>query len=394
MNREYFRIAWNAITKRKVRSWLTAIGIVIGIAAVIALISTSNGLKTAILEQFDKMGTRNLYLMPKGAMSGSVDSSFTESEKDFIERLPYFEEVFPMKYIQNGKMEFKKETQYTDLIGMEAGDFTDYMASMDLEASEGRLFQRGEKYSVIVGFKFAADRFKDELRVGNSIYINDRKFRIVGIMEEIGNAQDDNQVYIPLEAFSEITSSETGYYAIMLTVKTGLDIDETVDKIKDAFSRKRDNDYFEILTTQDMLKSFNEVLGILNIVLGGIAAISLLVGGIGIMNSMFTNVLERRREIGIMKSIGGRNSDILKIFLIEAMIVGAIGGAIGSILGYGISEAIEAYAWAAGFKMLTVKVDIPLMLFGVGFAVIIAGISGYLPARRAAKLQVVDSLRG
>ena len=154
----------------------------------------------------------------------------------------------------------------------------------------------------------------------------------------------------------------------------------------------RDDENFQVVTPAQIAEQINNVLGVVQIVLVGIAAISLVVGGIGIMNSMYTSVLERTREIGIMKSIGARNEDILKIFLIEAGLLGLVGGVFGVAIGVGIGKVVEIFAASAGYGLLKVPINFWIIGFGLGFAILVGTVSGALPAIRASKMNPVDAL--
>ena len=154
-----------------------------------------------------------------------------------------------------------------------------------------------------------------------------------------------------------------------------------------------DDENFEIFTPEQLLQQLKTILGIIQVVLVGIAAISIIVGAVGITNSMYTNVLERTKDIGIMKSIGAKNSDILIIFLIESGMQGFIGGTIGIMLGVGIGKIVEYLAKISGFSLLKVPINPLILLGGLLFAVIVGLVSGYFPARQAAKLRPVDALK-
>ncbi|MBI2107115.1 FtsX-like permease family protein, partial [Candidatus Woesearchaeota archaeon] len=175
-------------------------------------------------------------------------------------------------------------------------------------------------------------------------------------------------------------------------VKPGTDIPSIQKKVERILDRERGDENFQVVTPTQILEQISQVLGIVQLVLVGIAAISLVVGGIGIMNSMYTSVLERTRDIGVMKAIGAKDSDIMKIFLIESGLMGFVGGIFGVALGTLLSLAIGKYATQAGFKLL-VTVNPQLMLFGLFFAFIIGIMSGALPAYRASQLNPVEALR-
>ena len=162
--------------------------------------------------------------------------------------------------------------------------------------------------------------------------------------------------------------------------------------VEKELERKRGDTNFQVLTASQILEQIGQILGVMQIVLVGIAAISLLVGAIGIMNSMYTSVLERTKDIGIMKAIGARNADILQIFLIESGMIGLVGGLLGTALGTGMALAVEPFAKNAGFPLI-ITLEMGVLLFGLLFAFVIGMISGILPAYQASKLKPVDALR-
>ncbi|MDO8656675.1 MAG: FtsX-like permease family protein, partial [Nanoarchaeota archaeon] len=242
------------------------------------------------------------------------------------------------------------------------------------------------------GSRVAKDMFSKELTVGNKITIAKDEFKIVGILEEIGNSQDDNQINIPLESAREIFDEPESVDTIIAQVKSTSDIPLLQEKIEKELERKRGDTNFQVLTAAQILEQINQILGIMQAVLIGIAAISLLVGAIGIMNSMYTSVLERTKDIGIMKAIGARNSDILHIFLIESGMIGLVGGLLGTALGTGLALAIGSFSKQAGF-LLIINIEVMVLAFGLLFAFIIGMVSGVLPAYQASKLKPVDALR-
>ena len=226
----------------------------------------------------------------------------------------------------------------------------------------------------------------------NSRDYNKIEFKIVGIFKEIGNQQDDNQINIPLESARKVFDEPIRVDTIIAQVKSTNDISILQKKIEKELERKRDDTNFQVLTASQILEQINQVLGVIQIFLVGIAAISLIVGAIGIMNSMYTSVLERTKDIGIMKAIGARNSDILKIFLIESGLIGLVGGIIGSILGTAMALIIGIFSKNSGF-LITIKIEPLVLLFGLLFAFFVGVISGILPAIQASKLKPVDALR-
>ncbi|HLF53948.1 MAG TPA: FtsX-like permease family protein, partial [Candidatus Nanoarchaeia archaeon] len=218
------------------------------------------------------------------------------------------------------------------------------------------------------------------------------EFKIIGILKETGNSQDDNQINIPLDTAREIFDKPNDVDVIIAQVKSPDDIPLLQEKIERELESERDDTNFQVVTATQILEQINQVLGIIQFVLVGIAAISLIVGGIGIMNSMYTSVLERTKDIGIMKAIGAKNLDIFEIFLIESGLIGLVGGLFGTILGSVIALIIGQFSKNAGF-LLNIKIEFLVLVFGLLFAFIVGMLSGVLPAMQAARLKPADALR-
>ena len=393
MIKDYLSFAFTSVRHRALRSWLTILGIVIGVAAIMALIMISVGLKGAIAEQFEAFGPDRIMISPKGFTGpGTSAEGLTKDDVDTIKGLGAFKYVTPM-ITKQAEVEYKGEKAFTWVTGFPGEDFEKAFGDIDIEVIEGRMYKDGEKFVTVIGYLVAEDLFDEGVRVKTKIKIKDQSFRVVGIFEEIGNSQDDNQFMIPLEAARDVFDEPDSVDYIMAQAKPGADIPDLQKRIERALERTRDDENFQVLTAAQILDQINQVLGVIQVVLIGIAAISLLVGGIGIMNSMYTSVLERTRDIGVMKAVGAKRHDIMLIFLIESGLVGLIGGLIGVALGIGLALGVEYGAAAAGFAFLKVSVTPLLILFGLAFAVGIGMISGTLPAIRASKMNPVDALR-
>ena len=394
MIKDYFKFGIKNIRNRKLRSWLTVLGIVIGVAAIISLITVSQGMQNAIEEQLDLFGADRLIITAKGFQGpGSIGAGLTKDDVKTLEAMSEFKYVTPM-LIGNAQIEYHDEINFLTIQSMPAESYTGSFGDIDFDVIEGRLFRKGDKYSAIIGYRVSIkDIFEDQINVRNKIKINDYDFKIIGVMEEIGNAQDDNSIYLTLDAHREIFDEPEKVDMIMVQAKPGLDMEALKEKIEKNLKRARDDENYQVMTAAQIGEQINQILGIIQVVLVGIAAISLLVGAIGIMNSMYTSVLERTKEIGIMKSIGAKNSDILSLFLIESAIIGFVGGIFGVLLGLGIAYVVGWGANQAGFALLKVTINLNVILFGLAFAVGLGIISGIMPARQASKLKPVDALR-
>jgi len=250
----------------------------------------------------------------------------------------------------------------------------------------------------MVGHNFAEDFFDQSLELRDKILIEDYSFEVVGILKKSGNPQQDNTLIIPEAAFREILGIDEIYDIIPAKISSGEDIELVTERVKKELRKYRDveegKEDFTVETPGDILATLNNILLIVQGVLVGIAAISLIVGGIGIMNTMYTAVHERTREIGIMKALGAKNKDISLLFLIESGFLGFFGGVIGVTLGYLISKGVELVAFQIYESLLiqaqfSLTLMIGMLLFGFG----VGAASGVFPARQAANLKPVDALR-
>ncbi|MBL7100674.1 MAG: ABC transporter permease [Nanoarchaeota archaeon] len=395
MLRAYLLFAIKSLRHRRLRTWLTVIGIIIGIGSIIALISISQGLENAIVEQFEMMGGNRIFVTPE--MEGALQGSFVGLTTKDVERLEKMSEVdWVNPYLMaSGEVEFSKETSFVQqIVGINTEGLAEKWEDMDLGFIEGRLPNKKQTGIAIVGYKIARDRFKKNLHLKNKIKIKDQDFRITGIVEEIGNEDDDTAVWIETEDFRELFDKPDEVNMIEAKIKPGLSIPLVAEKIEERLSRARDDDNFDVMTPEQILETVSVLLNVIKLVLGGIAAISLVVGGVGIMNSMYTSVLQRKKEIGVMKSVGAKNRDVVLLFIVEAGLIGVVGGVFGIIFGSAIALATGYIAEQAGFGLLSVKLSWPLMLFGLFFALIVGMIAGALPARQAAKLRPAEALRG
>jgi len=389
MINDYFLLAFKSIRHRKLRSWLTILGIVIGVAAIVALISLSLGLQATIEEQFEAFGADRLLIAARGFQGpGTQSEGITDDDISILERMSEFKTI-SYGSARPAEVEFKNEVKFPSVFGGRNGK---ELLEDTTNLAEGRYIDQGDDNDVLIGSRAADGLFENEIRVRNKIKIAGKEFRVVGILGPVGNQQDDNTIYITLDAYRETFGETNEVDFISAQVKPGVDVLALQEKVKREFERQRGDKNVDVITPTQILEQIGTILGVVQAVLVGIAAISLVVGGIGITNSMYTTVLERTREIGIMKSIGARNFDVLLIFLIESGLMGLVGGFFGVLLGTGISLAIGEFSTGAGFKLL-VKINPGLMLFGLFFAFIVGMISGSLPARQASKLKPVDALR-
>lgn len=401
---DYFRIAVSNLFKRKLRSWLTVIGIFIGIMAVVGLVSLSQGMENAILEEFKKMGTNRIVLSPGGAAMGPVGgfmspTKFHQGDYDAVKKARGIELAVAV-YSESAYITFGRETKQQLVWGFptDSDSLAFYKTQSMFNVGKGRMLRPSDKYKVVIGWNIANDLFDKEIKVGDTIYINAKPFMVAGINEKKGGAiSSDDAIRIPIETAREVFGEPSEVTAIFVKVREDFNVDTVAENLKKRLRNYRDvkegEEDFSVQTAAQAIAAFETILGVVQAVLVGLAAISLLVGGVGIMNTMYTSVIERTHEIGIMKSVGARNSMIMVIFMIESGLLGMLGGAIGVVLGLGIGKAAEIVALQYGVESLKAYMGAPLILGALLFAFVVGATAGTLPAIQAAKLNPVDALR-
>jgi putative ABC transport system permease protein len=271
--------------------------------------------------------------------------------------------------------------------------------SLSLKIDDGQFIEKGDVGKVTLGYDYKyANIFEKPITTGDKILLNDKPFRVSGIVARIGNPSDDRNIYMSLEDMKEFFNTGERIDEIIVQINDGENIKDVADRVEKKLRTSRDvtekTQDFIVLTPEELLNSFGNILTIITAFLGGIAAISLIVGGVGIANTMYTSVIERTKEIGIMKAVGAKNKDILWIFLIESGLLGIMGALVGVILGY-IASNVLVYIVTNLYNTNLLRVAAPwyLTIGCLLFGFIIGAISGILPAWQASKTKVVDALR-
>ena len=404
MFKDFFKLAWENLTHRQVRSWLTVIGIVIGIAAVVALVSLGRGLQYTIDEQFSKIGADKITVAAKSASQGGpgvqdTGIMLTNDDLDVVKKSQGVEEA--LAALQKvAKVEFNKKTKYQFIRGLPVDESRVVWDSAGIyDVGVGRTLKDGDKNKIIIGPELAKESvFGREIKVNDKLSINDADFTVIGIIEGGNNPGVSSIIVMTLDDARELFDEPDEATMIMVKIYNAEELDQTVENIKKDLRRYRDveegREDFTVESTKKYVESFLTIFNVVSTLLIGLASISLLVGAIGIANTMYTAVLERNREIGIMKSIGAKNSDITQIFLIESALIGFVGGTIGTLMGAGmalLAESLIGTFLGEGFF----QVFLPwwLLLGAIAFAMVVGVISGIFPARQAASLNPVDALR-
>ncbi len=395
MLRDYILIAFNNLRRRKLRSWLTVVGIVIGISAIVSLTLVAQGTENAINEAFEEFGYDVILVQGGTTFSRPTPGEYglTDREIDFLGSAGEVDFVIPFAY-DTQEVEYKDEKKYPIVYAIDTDLWDDFLKRSNFEVEKGRPFQSGETGSVIVGWKLNQDYFENNIDLKSRIKVDGKTFKVVGIYERVGNDADDTSIAMSIEDARKLFVPSDKVTGAQIIVKDGVDIEKFADELAEDFEDYRGNKNFILTTSASLLDQINNILGIIQYVIVGIASIALVVGAVGIANTMYMSVLERTKEIGIMKSIGATNNSILTIFLIESAFFGIVGGIIGCITGIllalGAKVAIEAFAPGIPFLII---IDPKVIIGAVIFSAVAGILSGILPARSAAKMNPVDALR-
>ena len=389
------------LTNRKLRSFLTVLSILIGITSIFALVSFGLGIDKYINDIGEEAGTDILYIMARGIGAPGTDDNFfiTQKEIDFVDKLKGVKKISGM-YIKSGEILSKNQKRYSYVIGMDMKSIDFIEKSFTVGILKGRHVKKGELAKVTLGYNYQLDDviFKRGIKTGDKVQINDKYFDVVGFWEEIGNPADDSNIYMANEAMEvlyEDLRDKFGY--VIAQSDKGVDPSKLAEKIEEKLRKYNDQEEgeekFYVQTYEDALSTFTAIIDVLNGVLILIALISLIVAAVNIINTMYTTVLERTKEIGVMKSIGAQNHKILSIFVFESGFLGLMGGAFGIILGYIIAKIGGSIAIANGYSSLQPTFPWYLIVGCLSFSLFIGLISGLWPARKASRLKPVDALR-
>lgn len=394
-------LALKNIIHRKRRSWLTIIGILIGIAAVVGLVSLSQGLQDSIESEFESIGSDKIFVQPGGnaqqqRLTGTT-AELTDDELETVARTRGVEDVAGVVF-SSVQIDYRDETKFGSLIGTPTGEKMEIvMDSWAMEIGEGRELRSTDTSGVVVGSQFQDGTFQEDVSIRSKLEIEGEEFRVVGILEPTGDPFIDSAVLMPQEPAREVTGNEESYGYIITQLQEGFEAEEVRENMEENLRQERGleegEEDFTIQTPQDLISSFNNILSLVRGVVIGIASISLLVGGVGIMNTMYTSVTERTREIGVMKSIGATNRQIMGLFLLESGIIGLVGGLIGVTLGISLSYIAAYFATQAIQIQIDPFIGWQLIIGSLLFAFVVGTVSGVLPARKAARLQPADALR-
>jgi len=412
-NSTYLKMGMSMLVHSKLRSWLTIIGIVIGVGSVIGIVSLGDAMKANVQSNLADLDLTKITISPgytkassntmmdgdptngpgtSGTGTSTTDAELTDDDIDALQGLD------SIQYI-SGEISGSEKVKYigkSATLSITGVDPQVWKYMTTLKTQSGRLLEPADKYVAVIGSDIASETFDHDIGVNQVITINNKSVRVVGILKE-GGMGDDSNIYMPIDGAVELIEDAEDDVYDSITVKAknedlvdGLS-EEIIDKL--MISRhiiQEDDRDFSVTASKSMADSINEMLSSLTLFLGAIAAVSILVGSVGIANTMFTSVLEKTKEIGTMKAIGAKNKDILMIFLFNSAMVGLVGGLLGVLLGSILSSGLQSMM---GNTTLGGGVSPYLIVGGLILAVLTGVTSGVVPAYRASKLKPVDALR-
>jgi putative ABC transport system permease protein len=402
---EPLRTAWTGVTAHKLRSSLTILGITIGVAAVIALMSIGKGTEVAIVSGIQNLGTNLLFIQPGAITQSGVRSamgaatSLTSEDADAISQISYVTSVAPVSGT-NSQVVVGSNNMNTRITGITP----EYQQVLNLQPAEGDLINEQLYESnapvAVIGPNVKDTLFPDDDPVGQTLRLSNSVVHVIGVLQSKGASalgSTDDAILVPLTTLRQsMTQSRTtsGYNvvsSIIVQVDNQKDINNAISDITSLLRDRHrlttpDND-FTITSQEDMIKTLSEATNSITFLLGSIAAISLLVGGIGVMNIMLVSVIERTREIGVRKALGAEEMEIVIQFLVEAAVLTLTGGIIGIIIGWGASYVINSIGTYTTF----VSVDMVVLAFVISAA--IGLFFGFYPAWQASRLRPIEALR-
>ncbi|MFA6036417.1 MAG: ABC transporter permease, partial [Candidatus Micrarchaeia archaeon] len=344
MHADIFKYVMSSLMHRQLRSWLTILGIVIGITAIVTLIGIGQGLDGMIKKELEAFGADMIIIMPSTGSGGlsslaTLSGSLSTNDLDEMKRTPG---VVPAT-VTGGllgyfDLNYKNETTTMAVTGVDTDTF--YKASENtVKIDRGRNIKPGDTKVLVLGANVAEQAFAEKLTINKVVTISGEKYRIIGIMKKAGGllgGGTDSDVYMPLDDARRLLGNTVGKKELTMVwgrAAKGADMDEVVKTLDAKLAAKhkvrQDEKDYTIMTSATIMEQISVITGMLALFLGGLSAISLVVGGVGVANTMFMSVMERTREIGLLKAVGAKKSAIMEVFIMESCLIGAIGGIVG-----------------------------------------------------------------
>ncbi len=402
MKKDLLQFILVTLTRRGLRSGLTILGISIGIAAVVALIALSSGMQKGIEGEFAALGADKLFVTASSGAFGppgtGVVVPLTVKQKEGIEKIDGVD-ISIGRLLRYHLVEFDDSLKTTPFVSVphDQDEVDLMMEAFGYEIVQGKMPEYGTN-QVFLGDKLAREGFDTPLQLRDTMLVNELEVKVVGISKNTGSPERDGLILLSESSMREYFDIEDDYDIIIVQVEDEGQISSVKEKIENYLRDERSVDEgqedFSVESPEALLATLNGILQIVQGVLVGIASIALVVGSVGIMNTMYTSVIERRKEIGILRSIGVKASTIRWIFLIESGILGFCGGVLGIALGSLVAYLVVlAAAPIVGSNLLQASFSLTLFIVLLVLATVVGAFSGYFPAREASKITPLEALR-
>ncbi len=403
MMQDYLQLAYGSLKNRKVRSWLTMIGIFIGIAAVISLIGLGQGLRVAIMGQFNFLTTDVLTIQASGLQTGppgeGVVTPLLESYAADISRIAGVDRAIG-RLIESSNIKYNGVTDFSFTVSMPDGqDRKEIERIVNLEISQGRLLNDGDINKVVLGINYVnSETFGKAVQLRDTVTIQSKEFEVVGILKKKGSFIIDNAIVLNEKVVKSLHDINDTYDVIVAIVPNPGDMARVKERIETYLRKERNVDKgeedFAVESPEQALANLDSTLFAIQIFVYVIAGISIVVGGIGIANTMYTSVVERTKQIGIMKAIGAQRKTIFTLFLLESGFLGFIGGVVGILLGAGIAYGLAFLGSTfLGSDLIRVSLNWYIIFGALLFSFIVGTVAGLFPAAQASRLVPVEALR-
>jgi len=396
---ELLRLSAESLLAQRFRAVLTMLGMIIGVFAVVVLVSLGQGAKNYILSQFEGLGTNLIIIQPGKtdrkssfqAPIGSAQKKMTVSDITALEKRALNLEAVSGVILGTASVRYEDALSNINIFGVNE----QFPLILNLTLGSGDFFTREEddfgRRVIVIGQNVRKDLFGEDSPIGRRVKLNESEFRVVGVLGAMGNKLGldlDNLAFVPTSAALRLFN-EDKLFGIRAKASAKVRVDDAVEEIKEILTERRDGaDDFTIITQVAMMESMETILNMLSYVLGGIAAISMLVGGVGIMNIMLVSVSERTQEIGIRRAVGARRRDILSQFLVEAVALSLLGGLVGVAAALLVTHG--AFFFFSSFDMRP-----PFWIIGpaFGLSISVGIVFGVWPARKASRIETLEALR-
>ena len=405
-----FKHAFNMVMHSKLRSWLTILGIVIGVAAVIAIMSLSTGMQQQLNSRLGGLGADILTVTPGfsrgasmfgggrggpegGGSTSQATTKVTQLTRTDVQVLRGMPEVALIETEIRGSVNisYLGKSGKVSVTGVDQKVWSQITTA---KIKEGRMLDSADQNVVVIGGRLASSYFDKPIGINQMVSIGGNAFRVVGILDD-----ESNSVYMPIQMASTLIPDKTNgvYDSIIVRVRDVNQLNETMTKMTANLAMSRHvtgkTQDFSVTSSQQLQATISSTLSVMSTFLLAIAAVSLIVGAVGVANTMFTSVLEKTKEIGIMKAIGARNHDILMIFVFNAALIGLIGGLLGVLLGTILSGFIPSLLGGTQFARDGTLVTMNSVILSLSVSLLVGIVAGIVPAYQGSRLKPVDALR-